>query len=383
MRELSFDPCVLPKSVVGLRRRVRRFLSGELAGMPALARSAGWDGFDPALSRKMGAAGFIGITLPREYGGGGGSALDRYVVLEETLVAGAPTGFHWFADRQSGPLLARYGSEAQKRAILPRLCRGELCFCIGMSEPGAGSDLAALRTTATRTDGGWRLNGTKLWTTNAHRADYMIALVRTGRDAPERHAGFSQFLIDLKNTPGISVRPIRDLHDREHFNEVAFTDALLPDEALIGVAGDGWAQVNAELALERSGPERYLSCHVLFGELLRCLRGSRDDHARQLVGAAFARLVALRAMSLSIAGMLAAGRDPDVEAAVMKDLGARFEQSLPGIAQELVAVEPSLDAGDDFVRVLASLTMLAPSFSLRGGSLEILRGIIARGLGLR
>jgi alkylation response protein AidB-like acyl-CoA dehydrogenase len=331
-----------PAAAVRLRRRFRRFLAAELQGLGAFDRSASWDGFDPAFSRRMGEAGFIGLALPREWGGHGRPVLERYVVCEEALVAGAPVGFHWFADRQSGPLIARYGTDAQKRAILPALCRGELCFCIGMSEPGAGSDLAALRTEARPVDGGFVANGTKLWTTNAHRAHYMIALLRTTPrgEADGRHAGFSQFLVDLKS-PGIRIRPVRDLYGREHFNEVNFTDCFLPADSVIGRVGEGWAQVTAEL-------------------------------------------VTLRTLSLGVAAQLAAGEDPQLAAAVVKDLGARFEQSLPSLAQDLVAVTPTLDAGaDEFRRVLASLMLVVPSFSLRGGSVEVLRGIIARGLGLR
>jgi alkylation response protein AidB-like acyl-CoA dehydrogenase len=378
-------PPRVPASALRLRRRFRRFLAAELAGTTAFDRAASWDGFDPDFSRRMGAAGYIGLSLPRAFGGHGRPLLERYIVFEEALVAGAPVGCHWFADRQSGPLIARYGSEAQKAAILPRLCRGELCFCIGMSEPGAGSDLAALRTEARPVAGGFIANGTKLWTTNAHRADYMIALMRTTpRDAAAgRHAGFSQFLVDLRSA-GIGIRPVRDLHGREHFNEVTFTDCFLPADAVIGKAGDGWAQVTAELALERSGPERYLSCHVLLTELLRVLRGARDTRARVALGRAVAELVTLRTLSLGVAAQLAAGEDPQLTAAVVKDLGARFEQSLPALAQELVAVQPTLDAhADDFRRVLGSLMLVVPSFSLRGGSVEVLRGIIARGLGLR
>lgn len=378
-------PPRLPAAAVRLRRTFRRFLAAELPGLGAFDRAASWDGFDPDFSRRLGAAGFIGLALPREWGGHGRSALERYVVFEESLVAGAPVGFHWFADRQSGPLIARYGSDAQKRAILPALCRGELCFCIGMSEPGAGSDLAALRAEARPVAGGFVVNGTKLWTTNAHRAHYMIALLRTTPrgDAASRHAGFSQFLVDLK-APGIRIRPVRDLAGREHFNEVTFTDCYLPADSVIGQVGAGWAQVTAELALERSGPERYLSCHVLLTELLRRLRGSRDARVRVALGRAVAELVTLRVLSLGVAAQLAAGEEPQLAAAVVKDLGARFEQSLPALAQDLVAVTPTLDAGaDGFRRVLAALLLTVPSFSLRGGSVEILRGIIARGLGLR
>src|SRR5690606_39096812 len=156
------------------------------------------------------------------YGGHERSVFDRYVLIEELLAAGAPVGAHWIADRQSGPLLLRYGTEAQRMAHLPAVARGEMYFCIGMSEPGAGSDLAALKTSATRTSDGWCIRGQKVWTTHAHEAHRMIALVRTS-PSEHRHGGLSQLLIDL-SLPGISIRPIVDLVGDEHFNEVFFDD---------------------------------------------------------------------------------------------------------------------------------------------------------------
>ena len=381
---LHFPPPELPEGAAALREEVRAFLDEALRDVPLRERALSWDAYNPQFSRRMGAAGLIGLSFPVEYGGGGRTQLERFVVLEECLAAGAPTGFHWFADRQSGPLILRYGSEALKRSILPRICRGELCFCIGMSEPDSGSDLASLRTRATRTDGGWRVNGSKIWTTNAHRADYMIALFRTG-EGRRRQEGLSQFLVDLRATKGVRVAPIRDLAGREHFNEVHFDDALLPEEALIGTENEGWAQVTQELALERAGPERYLSCQALFNELVRIL-GERDTDiaANEGVGRLVAQLGALRAMSLSVAAMLEQGKTPNLEAAMVKDMGTRFEQSLPRLAQEMVELPP--DGSDDalpYQQALHLMTLLAPSFSLRGGSGEILRGIIARGLGLR
>ncbi len=384
MRRLNFPAPELPAGARKLRREVRAFLNEALRDVPMPGRALSWDACNPEFSRRMGAAGFIGVSFPPEYGGGGRSQLERFVVLEECLAAGAPTGFHWFADRQSGPLILRYGSEELKRAVVPRICRGELCFCIGMSEPGSGSDLASLRTRARRSGSGWIVNGTKLWTTNAQRADYMIALFRTGEGA-RRREGLSQFLVDLRNTPGIRVAPIRDLAGREHFNEVHFEDALLAEDALIGEENNGWAQVIEELALERAGPERYLSCQTLLNELLRILKArGAGDAAAGAVGSAVAQLGALRAMSLSVAAMLQAGESPNLEAAMVKDMGTRFEQSIPSLAQELVDLPPEASADAlPYQQVLRLMTLLAPSFSLRGGSGEILRGIIARGLGLR
>lgn len=374
----------MPEGAEALRGEVRAFLADALRDVPLSERALSWDACNPDFSRRMGEAGFIGLSFPEEYGGGGRTQLERFVVLEECLAAGAPTGFHWFADRQSGPLILRYGSEELKRKIIPRICRGELCFCIGMSEPDSGSDLASLRTRATRTSSGWRVNGTKIWTTNAHRAHYMIALFRTG-EGQRRNEGLSQFLVDLRNTPGIRIAPIRDIAGREHFNEVHFEDALLAEDALIGLEDQGWAQVTEELALERSGPERYLSCQALFNELLGVLKEREaGDTAAETIGGAVAQLGALRAMSLSVAAKLQAGESPNLEAAMVKDLGTRFEQSIPSLAQELVDLPPAASADAlPYQQALHLMTILAPSFSLRGGSGEILRGIIARGLGLR
>ncbi len=380
---LRFEPYELPPNLASLRAEVRTFLRAECTNFSAVHRSNSWDAYDAAFSRKLGARGWLGMTLPKAYGGHERGSLERYVVVEEVLAAGAPTGFHWIADRQSGPLLARYGTETQKKTILPKITAGEACFCIGMSEPNSGSDLASLRTRAERSDDGWVVNGQKIWTSHAHQANYMIALVRTSPATDNRHAGLSQFLIELP-TPGITCRPIKDLSGRAQFNEVFFEDALLPQDALIGTEGAGWKQVVEELAFERSGPERYLSCYVLLTNLIDVIKDDASRATLQKIGSQIALLMALRNMSLSVAGMLNDGKDPSLQASVVKDVGCSFEQGLPGLAQEIVDLEPTLAGhGIDYQQVLGNLVQLAPSFSLRGGTPEILRGIIARGLGLR
>ena len=382
MSRFHFSAERLPADCEPLRGEVRAFLAETLADFPVHRRAYTWTGWDAAFTAKVAARGWIGMTWPRRWGGQERSALERYVVLEEMLAAGAPVAAHWIGDRQSGPLLLRYGTDAQRAAILPRICRGEAFFCIGMSEPDAGSDLASIRTRAERSAHGWRVTGTKLWTTGAQHCEYMIALVRTSPGA-ERHEGLSQFLIPL-GSPGVSVRPIRDLAGNEHFCEVVFEDAEIPAEALVGREGDGWAQVMAELAYERSGPERYLSCHPLLTELVRARSADHDARARVAIGRQVASLATLRGMSIAVAHLLQAGEHPALEAAVVKDLGAVFEQDLPGVAQSLAGAEPCTDAsGAPLARVLGELVQNAPSFSLRGGTREILRGIIARGLGLR
>ena len=255
MEDIRFTPGLLPPEAEELRGEVRGFIAEHLKGYPGVKRAKTWAGSDPEFSKKMGAQGWIGMTWPKEVGGHGRSALERYVVLEEMLSAGAPVAAHWIADRQSGPLLMRFGTEEQRREIIPAIVRGECYFCIGMSEPNSGSDLASIRTKAERSSNGWVINGQKIWTSKAHMAHYMIALVRTSpQDPSDRHAGMSQFLIDMKKTKGITVRPIRNMAGEQMFNEVFFEDAEVPEEALLGTEGGGWGQVTTELAFERSGP---------------------------------------------------------------------------------------------------------------------------------
>jgi alkylation response protein AidB-like acyl-CoA dehydrogenase len=382
MRIAEFPYAAVPPGAEALRQEVRDFLATAMGSVDALARADSWMGFDAEFSRKLGARGMIGITMPKHYGGRGLDSFARYVVSEELLAAGAPVSAHWISDRQSAPLLLRYGTEAQRQLYIPGINRGELYFCIGMSEPNSGSDLASIGSRAQRSGAGWVLNGTKIWTTNAHRSHYMIALVRTEGRQEDRHDGMSQFVIDLK-AKGVTVRPIRDLTGGEHFNEVFFDNVALGEDALIGTEGKGWEQVMAELAFERSGPERFLSSMALLHALIAAIGPAPDALAAFHLGRLTARLFALRSMSLAVTAQLAAGQDPAWAASCVKDVGTGLEQELPEIAALIGGALPRVGGGSELAQVQAYLTQLAPSFSLRGGTREILRGILARGLGLR
>ena len=386
MRSLfaTFALTPLPPEATAFRREVKAFLQQHLPPLPPDRRARSWMGFDADFSRALAQRGWVGITLPAAYGGAGLDAFSRFVLVEELLACGAPVSAHWIADRQSGPLILRYGTEAQRAQYLPRICRGEAFFCIGMSEPNAGSDLASVTTRAVRQpDGSWRLNGRKIWTTNADRCHYMLALVRTSGQPGDRQQGLSQVIVDL-SAAGVSVRPIHDLAGDAHFSEVAFDDVLLPPEALIGAEGAGWEQVNAELAFERSGPERLYSSVVLLDAWINALRTlpavQRDVVA---VGQILGRLAALRAMSVAVTARLAAGDSPLVEAALVKDLGTGLEQSVGALAEAALGDTPALAADDALYRTAAYISQISPTYSLRGGTREILRGMIARGLGLR
>lgn len=381
MREFRFEPYALPPEAEAVRADIRAFLKDRLKDMPAALRARSWSGSDPEFSKALGARGYLGMTWPKRYGGHERSYAERYAMIEEVLAAGAPVGAHWVADRQSGPLLLRFGSEEQRQRILPGIARGETYFCIGMSEPGSGSDLASVRTRARKVDGGWRIDGQKIWTSGAHRAHYMIALVRTG-EADGRQAGLTQFIVDM-TSEGLTVRPIMDITGERHFNEVFFDSVFVPDENLIGGEGDGWRQVGAELAYERSGPERFLSSMRLFVEFLRRVGEHPSEAEAVLIGRMTAELWTLRQMSLSVTGQLAAGASPAVDAAVVKDLGAVLEQEMPKAIQALRGGVLDPETDDPFDSTLAYLLQSAPSFSLRGGTREILRGIIAREMGLR
>ncbi len=379
----TLELIAIPPEDEALRAEVRDFLAQTLDGLEPDERARSWMGFDAGFSRQLAARGWLGLTLPREHGGSARGHFARFVLSEELLGAGAPVSAHWIADRQSAPLILKYGTPEQQAFYLPRICRAQAFFCIGMSEPGSGSDLASIRTRAVPSAGGWRLNGSKIWTTNAHRSHYMIALVRTSGTAEDRHQGLSQFIVDL-SLPGVSIRPIEDLAGDAHFSEVFFDNVELAADALIGAEGAGWTQVNAELAFERSGPERLYSSIALLECWLAHCRGQAEDAGNSAVlGSILSQMAVLRALSLSVAGKLAAGLSPATEAALVKDLGTELEQAIPRLIGDALARRPDQPPPAPLLRTLAYLEQVAPTFSLRGGTREILRGIIARGLGLR
>jgi alkylation response protein AidB-like acyl-CoA dehydrogenase len=383
--DLRFDQTRLPPECELLRQEVRAFIAAEVAaGVFDPSRPGDGELCNPAFSRRVGAKGWIGMTWPRKYGGRERSFLERYVVTEEFLVANAPVRSHFVADRQSGPILLKYAPEHVKADILPRICRGEVCFAIGMSEPDSGSDLFAAKTRATRTDQGWLVNGTKVWTSNAHVADYMLGLFRTAPPTGEnRRHGLTQFLVDMR-TPGITVNPIYQMTGRHDFNEVVFEDALVPDDHVLGEVDGAWKQATSELAYERSGPERFLDTIQTLVELVRALGPHPEVRGAEGLGRLTAQLHTLRRMSVSVAGMLQAGKEPVVEGSIVKDLGTVWEQGLPGRVRELAAfLPPEATNRSALAEQLAIAIMMAPKLTIQGGTTEVLRGIIARGLGLR
>lgn len=333
-------------------------------------RSDSWlRSFDVAFSKELAARGLIGMTWPREYGGGDFTNRDRFVVTEELLRAGAPVAAHWIADRQIGPAILRHGSAELRQEILPGIVSADYLFCLGMSEPEAGSDLAAVRTTATPVVGGWKLRGRKIWTTGAHRATHAYVLARTSAEE-RKHQGLSEFIVDM-NSDGVLVSPIVDMAGDHHFNEVVFEDVFVPRARLLGVEGDGWRQVIEQLSFERGGPERVLSTYPLLadivahGELVRS-RGGVDG-----LGELVARLAALRAMAFDVATQLDHGVAPVQEAATLKYLGNAFERDVVDYRRKVLG--PGGPQSPYGQALLAS-----PGFSLRGGAADVLLSIVVR-----
>lgn len=364
-----------------LRARVRAFVARETASGDIRIGRQSWTTWDRGFSVRCAEAGFIAMTWPKRYGGQERSAVERQVVCEELLAGGAPLGAHWIADRQSGPQILRNGSETLKDRVLPEIAAGRCTFCIGMSEPDSGSDLASIRTRAGKVEGGWRLEGRKVWTTNAHKADYMIVLCRTAPRSEERYAGLSQLVVDMR-AEGVSVRPLVNMAGAHELNEVVFDGVFVPDAQLLGREGEGWRLVTEELAFERSGPDRILSTFGLLRLLVEALGPEPDRHEAIEVGRLVGRMAALRKLSLTIAERLERGEPTGADATVMKDLGTAMEQEIPDVARKLVERRPAPE-DEGLAGGLAVAMLNAPSFSLRGGTREILKGIVARELGLR
>lgn len=385
--DIEFDQVRLSAEIQALRREVRAFLTEEIAAGTFVPHGGSIEGgFNPEFSQRVGAKGWIGMTWPKKYGGQERSFLERYVVTEEFRVVSAPCGVHFTADRQSGPILLKYATEEIKNDILPRITRGECCFCIGMSEPNSGSDLFAANTRATKTDGGWLINGTKIWTSGAHRADYMIGLFRTSPPTKEnRRHGLTQFLVKLKDSQGkITINPIRQMTGQKEFNEVVFDDFFIPDDHVFGEVDSAWKQATSELAYERSGPERFLETFYVLVELVRVLGDKPDLRGAEGVGRLVAQLHTMRRMSVSVNGMLQAGKEPVLEGSIVKDVGTLWEQKLPELARNLAAFSDAEPANRmSFEEQLQYATLIAPKLTIQGGTTEVLRGIIARGLGLR
>jgi alkylation response protein AidB-like acyl-CoA dehydrogenase len=371
-----------------LREEVRAFLEDDPAVGARPFREEGWIvGFDLEFSRRLGGRGWIGMTWPRKYGGGEHTYLDRTIVTEELLLAGAPVAAHWLGDRQIGPALLAHGTEELKSWLVPKIARAEVTFCVGMSEPNAGSDLVSLTTRAELREEEFIIQGQKTWTSFAGEAQYCYLLVRTDPEA-RPHRGISEILVPM-DTPGVTYQPIRDMVGESHFGEVFFDEVRVPARFLIGELNRGWYQIMEQLDYERSGIERLISNFPLWRDVLRVAREtgrSRDPRLRQEIAEIEIALRAGRQMVYRVAAMLTEGRTPNFETAVTKTFCTEVEQRIASLASEILGPRSQLLAGSPQALLegrAARNYLYAPAYTIQGGTSEILRNIIAnRGLGL-
>ncbi len=358
-----------------LRQQVRELTGRWRAEGRYVPRNDSWlRGFDLEFSRELAALGLIGLTWPVEFGGRGLPSVARLAVTEELLRAGAPVAAHWIGDRQIGPSILRHGSPRLREEILPGIISADFVFCLGMSEPEAGSDLASVRTSAAAEAGaggggaGWRVRGRKIWTSGAHRATHAYLLART-EQAADKHQGLTEFIVDM-DSAGITVSPIVDLTGEHHFNEVTFDDVLVPGHRVLGEVGNGWRQVVEQLSFERGGPERFLSSYALLAELLAAV-GRGDVDLRAELGELTARLATLRRIAWQVATRLDDGEAPVTEAATLKYLGNAFETDVIEVARRAFGAGPGSPG-------FGEALLASPGFSLRGGAAEVMLALMAR-----
>jgi alkylation response protein AidB-like acyl-CoA dehydrogenase len=380
---VRFSWTELTPEELSLQADVRAFLAAELGGTPGRRPGLGMNGAaSREFSRKLGARGWLGMALPKRYGGAERSAVDRFVVTEELLCYGAPVGHHWLADRQTGAVINRFGTEEQKARFLPGIASGELGFSVGLSEPGAGSDLAAIRTRAVRDGDGWVISGQKVWTTGADRNDYVVVLCRTS-DEPDRRDGLTQFIVSL-SAPGLTVHPITLLDGSADFNEVVFGNVAVGQEAVLGDLGRGWSQTTAELALERGGPDRFMSIYPVVEAFLREAEPAQlGEQALRFLGRATASFWVLRNLALSIARAVDRGESSVHQAALLKEMATRFEQDVITALLDVIDIQPVCDSPSVFERILCEAILTRPVFTIRGGTSEILRSVAAKAISAR
>ena len=362
------------------RADIRAFLRSEVPEAEAEG------GHSRAFSKRLAERGWLGLAWPREYGGQGLGPVEQMIYTEEMILHDAPRGYHFTAERQVGPSVIRHGTERQREEWLPRIVNADVSFALGLSEPGAGSDLAAVSTRAERDGDDYVVNGQKIWTSGAHRADAIWLVVRTDPDAP-KHRGISCLMVDM-DAPGITVRPLHDLTDGHSFNEVFFEDVRVPVERCVGEENRGWYILAEHLDFERSGIERIVDLERLFqpvlahasalrasGELRGVMRGKLAQLAIELeVG----RLLCYR-----VAWQQSAGETPNHEASIAKAFGSEWCQRMARAAMNLLQLSGGASADDELAAEISRRYLATVSLTIAAGTSEIQRNIIAtRGLGL-
>jgi alkylation response protein AidB-like acyl-CoA dehydrogenase len=370
------------------RLEVRDFLEEEIKNGYWEPTCDAWiQGFDPEFTKRVAQKGWIGLTWPKEYGGHERSHIDRLILTEEMLRYGAPAACHWFGDRQVGGAILSFGSEDLKKEFLPRITKGEAYFGLGMSEPGAGSDLASLQTRAVEDVDYYVINGQKTWASCASFAQYFDVYVRTDSEA-SKHRGISEFIVDAQS-PGLSRIPMTDITGTEAWNDVFFDNVRVHKRYLVGEKNRGFYQVLNQLDYERSGMERLMGNYPLFDSIIQFAKDNelsqqpviRNKLAQLQIEFEVGRLLIYR-----VAFLMEEGRAPNWESAMSKAYSTEFEKRLAGVAMEVLGPYGQLTSSSKLVplRGMASHSYLASKgYSLQAGTTEILKNVLAmRGLGL-
>jgi alkylation response protein AidB-like acyl-CoA dehydrogenase len=356
-----------------LRRQAREVATDAVTRFGRLNDS--WiNGFSSEFAKELAARGWIGLTWPVEHGGGGRPPIERLIIGEELITAGAPIAAMWFADRQMGPTLIAYGRPDQQAEFLPGILSGDTTWCIGMSEPDAGSDLAALKTTAARDGDEWVINGQKIWTSFAAVADYCYLICRTSSDGPP-HQGVSEIVVPM-DSAGIEVRPITDMTTNRHFCEVFFSDVRVPVSNLVGVEGNAFKQTMRQLEHERGGIDRLVSNRALFDLALDRVRqtGAVDD---PIVRQEIAALETAYRIGRVLVAREVLGQAPAGFSAATKCFCTEHEWRVAQFVARVLGPEATL--WNDVARGV----VYAPGYTIMGGTSNIMRNILGeRVLGL-
>jgi alkylation response protein AidB-like acyl-CoA dehydrogenase len=374
-----------------LRAEVRAFLRENIPAGPGPSRPTSQDDWprQMAFLKKLAARDWVAPAWPKEYGGLGWAHIKQMIFSEELSYAGAPDAGRVFNVGMIGPTLIVHGTEQQKREHLPRITRGEVVWCQGYSEPGAGSDLASLQTRAVRDGDDYVVNGQKIWTTGAHHADWCFLLVRTDPDAP-KHKGISFLLADMK-TPGITVQPIVNMAGEHEFNQVFFEDVRVPVANRVSDENNGWYVAMTLLDFERSNVASIAANQRMLELLADYFReyspgGVYRDIFRHRVADLWVANETGRLLSYRTAWMQESGKMANYEASVIKVFATELAQRISNFGVNLMGPRGALEPDSKYAHfsgVMEKSHLAAVSPTIYSGSSEIQRNIIAtRGLGL-
>jgi alkylation response protein AidB-like acyl-CoA dehydrogenase len=374
------------------RERVRSFIAEHRDQLATFAEGRGRGG-DLDRARQSQATlydgGFVGVTWPREVGGQGGTPMQQSIVDQEMSRARVPMHVGTIGIGMCGPTVIAHGSDDQKRRYLSRLLRADDIWCQLFSEPASGSDLAALRTKAVRDGDHWRVNGQKVWTTQAHIADYGILLTRTDPELA-KHRGLTMFVVDLK-APGVTVRPLRQMSGHADFNEVFFDDVLIPDSERLGDVNDGWRVALTTLMSERlslggGGTDIGIGIASIVEHVrdrIGALPADRQALVRQDFGRAYVASLAIRYTGYRQLSAISQGRMPGPEASAGKLAGTTTARALADLSVRLLGDDAVYAAQLDGTSTWQDSQASLPGLAIAGGTDEILRNILGeRVLGL-